>query len=260
MNISVQKPLTQEDSIDGLKKLGLERGAAVEVHSSLSSFGFVEGGAFTVINALMEVVGKEGAIVMSAYLVTLPLPLTEEDRAKGIIAKVRHLDEDADCKTGMGIIADTFCKWPNTCMGKGEHRVCAWGHNAHLHSQGYAYLLSIDGWVLLLGVDINRCSSMHTAEDKIQWPREITERFRLPEEIQRQYPSAEWYVQYNDPCKPLLTDAWGKVQVEAERRGLIKRGRIGQAESLLFKGKPVVGLYEEFLRRDPFQLFGVEKA
>ncbi|MEW5868478.1 MAG: AAC(3) family N-acetyltransferase [Chloroflexota bacterium] len=78
----MQKPLTQKDIVDDLKALGLYRGAAVEVHSSLSSMGFVEGGAPAVINALMDVVGEEGAIVMSAYLVTLPLPLTEEEKAR----------------------------------------------------------------------------------------------------------------------------------------------------------------------------------
>jgi len=256
----MQKPLTQKDIVNDLTRLGLERGAAVEVHSSLSSLGYVEGGASTVVRALMDVVGEEGAIVMSAYLVTPPLPLTAEEKAKGIIAKVRFLDEGTDCKTGMGIIADTFCKWPNTCMGKGEHRVCAWGHNAKLHSQGYEYLLSIAGWVLLIGVDINRCSSMHTAEDKVELPEEIMEeRLRLPEEIQRLYPNTDWYVEYNDPHKPLPENAWGKIQIEAERRGLIKRGRIGKAECMLFKGKPVVDIYEEFLRTDPFKLFGVEK-
>jgi aminoglycoside 3-N-acetyltransferase len=256
----MQKPLTQKDIANDLRRLGLERGAAVEVHSSLRSMGFVEGGAPTVINALMDVVGEEGAIVMSAYLVTPLLPLTEEEKRKGISAKVRNLDENANCKTGMGVIVDTFCKWPHTCLGKGIHRACAWGHNAQLHGQGYAYLLSIDGWVLLIGVDINRCSCMHTAEDKVKLPQEIIEHFQLPEEIQRQYPKTDWYVEYHDPQKPLPENAWGKVQIEAERRGLIRRGHIGNAESMLFKAKPVVDIYEEFLRTDPFELFGVEKA
>ncbi len=255
----MQRILTQRDIVNGLKRLGLEREAAVEVHSSLSSLGWVEGGAPTVINALIDVVGEDGAIVMSAYLVTLPLPLTEEEKSKGIIAKVRFLDENAQCKTGMGIIADTFSKWPNTYLGKGIHRVCAWGHNAQLHSQGYEYLLSVDGWVLLIGVDINRCSSMHTAEGKVELPMEIIEHFRIPEEIRRQYPDTDWYVEYHDPHKPLPENAWGKVSLEAERRGLIKRGWIGQAECMLFKGKPVADIYEEFLRTDPFKLFGVEK-
>ena len=255
----MQTPLTQKDIADDLKSLGLNSGAAVEVHSSLSSLGFVDGGAPTVINALMDVVGEEGAIVMSAYLVTPLIPLTEEEKRKGITAKVRKLDENTSCETGMGVIVDTFCKLPNTHLGKGINRVCAWGHNADLHAKGYEYLLSIDGWVLLIGVGIHRCSCMHTAEDKVEMPQEILEHFELPEEIQREYPKTDWYVEYNDPHKPLLEDAWGKVQMEAERRGLIKRGQIGKAECLLFKGKPVVDLYEESLRTDPFKLFGVKK-
>ncbi|MEW5868479.1 MAG: hypothetical protein AB1894_04330 [Chloroflexota bacterium] len=91
-------------------------------------------------------------------------------------------------------------------------------------------------------------------------PKQIVEHFRLPQEIQCQYPQADWYVEYNHPHKPVPADAWGKVQLEAERRGSIRRGRIGEAECLLFEGKPVVDIYEEFLRADPFGLFGIEKG
>lgn len=255
----MEKALTQQEIVLSLKHLGLQNGAAVEVHSALSRFGWVEGGAATVIKALMEVVGEEGAIVMSAYPVTPPLPLSEEEMAAGIIAKVQFLDENTACKTGMGVIADTFCKWPNTYLGKGIHRVCAWGRDAQLHREGYKHLLAIDGWVLLMGVDINRCSSMHIAEGKVEWPKEIVEHFRVPDEIQLRYPAAEWYIQYNAPGKPLPVNAWEKVVIEAERRGLIRRGCIGQAESMFFKVRPVVGIYEELLRTDPFELFGVER-
>ena len=50
------------------------------------------------------------------------------------------------------------------------------------------------------------------------------------------------------------------MQIEAEQRGLIRRGHIGNAECMLFKAKPVVDIYEEFLRTDPFEFFGIEKA
>ena len=252
--------LTRRDIADSLKALGLERGDCVEVHSSLSSLGYVEGGALTVIQALMDTVGEEGAIVMSAYRVTPPLPLSEDEKRKGIVAKVRFLEEDADEKTGMGMIADTFRKLPGTCLGKGIHRVCAWGHNAHCHSQGYDYLLSLDGWVLLMGVGINRCSCMHTAEDEIGLPDVISEYFEPPENIRRQYPDTHWYIQYNDPHRSPPVDAWEKVRVEAERRGFIRRVRIGQAECLFFKARPMVAIYENWLRKDPFGLFGVPKA
>ena len=249
-------PLTQNDIEVGLRQLGLGQDDAVEVHSSLSSFGWVERGAPTVVDALMNVVGENGALVMSAYPVSLPLPLTEQEKGRGILAKVRIFGEDYSGKTGMGAIADKFCHRPGAVLGTGIHRVCAWGRNAELHRQGYPYLLDIDGWGLLLGVDIHRCSSMHIAESKVGIPAVITKRFEVPEDIRRDYPDDVWYIQYGSTPD----DAWAKVQNEAERQGLIHRCRIGRAECILFKARAVVGIYEEALRTDPFGLFGVEKS
>ena len=99
--------LTQQDIERGLRRLGLVLGDAVEVHSSLRSFGWVEGGAAAVVDALMDV-GEEGALVMSAYALTPALPLTEEEKARGILARVRFLGEATDERTGMGAIADEF--------------------------------------------------------------------------------------------------------------------------------------------------------
>ncbi len=49
------------------------------------------------------------------------------------------------------------------------------------------------------------------------------------------------------------------MRKEAERRGLVKRQKIGAAECMLFDARPVVGIYEKALRKDPFGLFGVKK-
>ena len=132
------------------------------------------------------------------------------------------LDESVDLKTGMGVIADTFRTWPDTCLGKGIHRVCSWGRDAEHLSQGrYEYLLSIDGWALLIGVDIYRCSSMHVAEEHVKLPEALLEHFRLPaaiqQELDRLYPSPEWYVQYNANAFK-MDDTWGKVVTEADQR------------------------------------------
>ena len=235
-----------------MRQVGLTRGDVVEAHSSLSSLGWVEGGAATVVDALMNVVGEEGTLLMSAYPVSKLLSLTEKEKARGILARVQIFGEAYDGPTGMGEIADEFRRRPGTVLGTGIHRVCAWGHNAELHSRGYEYSLEIDGWVLLLGVGIGCCSSMHQAE-KVGIPSEITEFFRLPDDIRRDYPE-DIYISYGSTPD----DAWGKVQNEAERRGLIKRHRIVKAECMLFKARPVVGIYEEALRTDPFGLFGVK--
>lgn len=61
-------------------------------------------------------------------------------------------------------------------------------------------------------------------------------------------------------CGDTPEDGWGKIQAEAERLGLIRRGQIGQAGCRFFKARPVVGLYEMALRSDPFMLFGIARA
>jgi len=60
--------VTKKDLLEGFRKLGIMPGTVLEVHSSLSSFGYVEGGALTVIDALVESVGIEGSIFMPASM------------------------------------------------------------------------------------------------------------------------------------------------------------------------------------------------
>src|SRR5512146_1302328 len=101
-NDGAVRPLTQQDIESGLYRLGLEKGQIIEVHSSLSSFGWVEGGAPAVVDALINVIGEEGSMVMSAYPLSKPLPLSEEEKAWGILAKVQTYGEDYRGPTGMG--------------------------------------------------------------------------------------------------------------------------------------------------------------
>jgi aminoglycoside N3'-acetyltransferase len=246
-------PLTQAEIEKGLRFLGLSCGMAIEVHSSLSSMGFVEGGAASVVDALMNIVGVDGAIVMSAYPVSKPLPVSSMEKEKGILAKVRIFDEAYTGPSGMGEIADEFRRRPGTILGKGIHRVCAWGKNAEMHSKGYDYLLGIDGYVLLIGVGIDRCSSMHLAEKK-GLPAEIAEYFKVPDDIRSEYTS-DIHIAYGRTPE----DGWGKVLAAAEKRGLVNRHTIGQAKCMLFKASPVIGIYESALRTDPMGLFGIMK-
>ena len=154
----------------------------------------------------------------------------------------------------MGAIADEFRTRPDVVLGTGFHRVCAWGHDALLHSRrDYHHLLDIDGWALLLGVDINRCSSMHAAEG-VGIPEPIARLTRVPEDIQKDYPADTWAVGYGSTPG----DAWAKVWEQAERQGLIGKRRIGRAQCMLFRAKAVVSIYAELLRTDPFVLFGVD--
>ena len=64
MSDTITNLLTKDDLIFHFKRLGINEGCVLEVHSSLSSLGYVLGGAETVVDALLETVGEKGTIVM----------------------------------------------------------------------------------------------------------------------------------------------------------------------------------------------------
>ena len=122
--------LNKQDLINDFCKAGINKGDEIEVHSSLSSFGYVDGGAETVISALKEAVRDNGSIFMPALRLSPELPLTEEDKKAGITSKIKILPENRT-HSAMGIIADTFRMMPDTVTGDGIFAVSGWGRNAN---------------------------------------------------------------------------------------------------------------------------------
>ena len=255
--------LTRTGIEAGFRSLGLKEGVTVEVHSSLSSFGNVQGGAVTIVDALMSVVGKTGSLLMSNYPLTL-VPLTPEERAEGIGWKLRKIPENSDERTVTGAVSDEFRFRADVVCGSGIHRVCAWGRDAELHAKGYRHLLEVDGLVLLLGVGIDRCSSMHLA-DRVKITRQARERMnalwpdtgsKITDAVRREFPSDIII----GPREGEAGGPWENARHEAERRGLIKRGEIGQAACFLFRAGDLVALIEEVRRSGPFPVAHPKKG
>lgn len=146
--------MKKAELVNELKKIGLQEGMEIEVLSSLSSFGYVEGGAETVIESLMECVGKNGSFFMPALRLSPAMELTEEDRNMEITVKIKILPENAQ-KTDMGIIADTFRQRDDVITGKGIIRTSGWGKHAKQAAiGGLDYVIHNGGKALLLGIDI----------------------------------------------------------------------------------------------------------
>ena len=70
---STQFPNTIETITKDLKALGVEKGMTIIVHSSLSSIGWISGGAVAVVEALMKVVTEEGTIIMPTQSSVCPI-------------------------------------------------------------------------------------------------------------------------------------------------------------------------------------------
>lgn len=245
--------MNKSDLITEFRNIGITEGTELEVHSSLSSFGYVEGGAEAVIEALMECVGETGSIFMPALRLSPPMKLTENDRKMGLTVKIKVLPENAP-RTDMGIIADTFRQRADVITGKGIIRTSGWGAHAEEAAKGgLDYAINNGGMALLLGVDIYKLTAMHYMEDIL--PKEISDIFAPSEEVSRIYPPDQWFIETGEPpVKP-----WYTIQDMAYRKGLIKEGYIGKCKYMFFGILDVVSIYREELRNNPFKLYGLDK-
>ena len=59
--------VVRSDIVKGLNDLSLRAGDVVLVHSAMRTLGFVEGGADTVVNAFLELLGDKGTLVVPTY-------------------------------------------------------------------------------------------------------------------------------------------------------------------------------------------------
>lgn len=243
--------MNKQDIINGLLDLGLKSGDEIEVHSSLSSFGYVDGGAETVISALKDVVGENGSIFMPALRLSQEMPLNEDDKTLGITTKIQILPENCE-HSAMGIIADTFRQMPDTITNDGIFRISAWGKSANEVKDGLQYLIHNGGKALMLGVDIYKLTAMHYVEDLL--PDDIKNYFPLSDKINRIYPPNQWLIEAGTfSVKP-----WYTIQNMAYEKGIIKDGLIGNSRVMLFDIWDVVGLYKQELKNAPYKLYGLE--
>ena len=70
------KPVTKEVLIHKFYQLGIKQGDTLLVHASLSSLGYVVGGAETLYLALRDVIGEQGTIVVPSQTVEISDPST----------------------------------------------------------------------------------------------------------------------------------------------------------------------------------------
>ncbi|MFP3984570.1 MAG: aminoglycoside N(3)-acetyltransferase [Candidatus Bathyarchaeia archaeon] len=243
------KPCVKKEDIKaGLMRLGLKKGDAVGVHSSLSSFGYVEGGADTVIDALLETVGQRGSVVMSTHSSNLSEDKrTPEMTALGISWLFKILPYNPD-KTPVttGIIPETFRKRKNVVRGLHPSlSIAASGPRARVLSEGWHRLLEHDGYILLIGVGLDRCTAMHLAEKRVRLPDRILKKITPPKWFAEKYPEEAW--EWDVGPYP----DFAKLTQPCIERGIMTTIKVGEATLRLVKLRKLINLYVEYLQKNP---------
>ncbi len=184
-----RKIVLKQDILAALKKAGVDRGQTIMVHTSLSSLGFVCGGAQTVIEALLESVGADGTIMMPTQSWKNLDPTTgvhweePEEWWQTIRDNWPAYNKDITPTNTMGAVAEMFRKWPGTLRSDHPARsVAANGKNADYLTKDHSLsnifgegsplgkLYELDGYVLLIGVGYDKNTSLHLADVRAEYP------------------------------------------------------------------------------------------
>ena len=159
-------PVMFDALVQSFRALGLEAGMGLMVHSSLRSFGYVEGGAATVVNALMEVLTPSGTLLMPTF-----------NHGAPFAADGPGVYDPRKTPTSNGAIPDNFWRRPGVARSLNPtHPFAAWGKHSVRYTAEHHRTLTMgpasplgllhqdDGYVLLMGVDYRSNTFHHMVE------------------------------------------------------------------------------------------------
>jgi len=245
----------REDIIAGLRAIGLPAGTKALVHSSLSSFGQVTGGAETVVEAMLQAVGPEGTVVVPTFTGSEAL-----SPANPPYFDVRSTP------SWTGRIPETFRLRPDARRSLDPtHSVAAIGRERDALLRDHELsptpcgvetpfgrlAASDDGYVVFLGVGLQCNTTFHHLEEVAG----------LPYHLQSD-PTLATVVDYDGRSRQVRVwlHAYGtrrnfnRPEPYFLAKGIERVGRIGNCTVRLLRAKPMAEYVLKRLRTDPAYL------
>ncbi len=255
------EPRTIRSLTEDLKRLGVDEGMTLLVHSSLSSMGWVCGAEVAVIQALLNALGETGTLVMPAQSTDYTDPASWEcppvpaSWCQTIRDNMPPFDPHTTPTARLGRIAACFRTWPGTL--RSDHpslSFCAKGPDAEdilqTHRLGDSFgldsplgaLYRRDTRILLLGVGHEANTSLHLSECLA----DIRPRKRKGAAIMQNGERA--WVWYSD--SDYDSDEFPQIgsQFEKAHPHFVDKGSVGSAESRLLPMKELVDFATNWFR------------
>jgi aminoglycoside 3-N-acetyltransferase len=239
------RPVTQTQLAADLRDLGLGAGDVVLAHVSLSALGYVPGGAVAVLQALGNVLGDSGTLVMPtqsgdlsdpAHWVAPPVPAEWQDAVRDAIPAY---DPVRTPTRGLGRVAELFRTWPEVI--RSAHPTCSFAARGpeaaailadHRLDDPFgegtplARMAALETKILLLGAPWDSCTAFHLAERRaapgVEPEIQGSPILRDGERV---------WVRWLD--YPSRTEDYPALGARLETAGLVRMGRVGEESARL---------------------------
>jgi aminoglycoside 3-N-acetyltransferase len=262
--------LTTKDELKkAFSEVGLRSGMAVLLHSSMHGLGYVVNGALDVIDALLEILGESGTLLMPAHTgqLTDPTDWRNPPIPSRFCETVKQCMRQFDPKTtpvrNRGIIAQTFLSYPgvhrsshplNSVSAKGA-QAAYFTEDHDLHSSEgiqspIGRLYEQDGYVLLMGVDLSSCTGIHLAEFIADVPYlgdSLVKVLVRNENGSNKFVRMKRYPGTSEFFQKLLLS-------EPSLRATFKQAEFHSSRLIFFKLRPVIDFAVSHLREDSYYL------
>ena len=248
--------MKREQIAEALQTLGLGAGHIVFVHSSLSSIGYVEGGADAVVDAFLDVLGSTGTLVVPTFTFSHGGKLDpvfdpiRDPSEMGRITEVTRTRPGA--RRSRHLLHSVAALGPHAKEITAVHGASAWAADGPFWK-----LYELDAHILMLGVPYLRCTFFHVIEQLVQvryrrW-REVEARVREPDGRKRPLPMFGY-----SPKPGFVGNDFNKLGVILEERGLAQVGAVGNAVARRFQARDALEIGLAEYRKDPLLLVNTD--
>lgn len=258
---TVTKALTPNEIMDQLGRFQIPKGSVLEVHCSMKSIGYIIGGAQTLVDCLIKTVGREGTIVMThqcsdnsepAYWCNPPLVRSQWEDIRNFTPA--YSPENSDTM-GMSVVNENLCRRTGCCNS--NHPSCAfisYGKYGKYLSENHSLsfpladnsplgkMYDLPAYVLLIGVDYDRCTAMHLGECRSEKRAVILQGAAVNENGSRRWKK---YLDYD-----MDSDDFISIGRKMEEEGYVSKGYIGAALCRLMKFSDAVDYAEKCFIED----------
>ncbi len=221
--------MTREQLISQFKELGIKPGMDLMMHSSLRRIGPVDGGADTVIDALLEILGPEGTLMMSTV--------------SGNVNPAQPVFHVEHTRSTVGALSNVFRKRKNAVRSLHPvHSITACGKRAAFYTEGhldantpwspdspYGKIMRNGAHILFLGVNFTCNTCLHALEIEARVPGLHTENTSTLYVIDHNHAVQAIEHHWHAPKKDFYTD----MEHLVARENGIAYGRIGKGISRL---------------------------